>query len=455
MRRVPAPTGPSMEAPPPPTGPGRPSAWSLRRLLLPLRQLSGDHSPLEMPWTRSSGASVEAEELHRVVLALEWQAAGGSAARWLLVARALAWPVTSLLRALRLVRRHGEAVARRHGVGRLRQLWQQVCCANLLNVGPDSYYRYRLYLEVNRRRALEFVQHFESSRIGLERVRLHGGFDLDHKVGFHDRCVSLGLATVPLLATFEAGRVERWCLDPDGALPCQDLVLKPCNLDSGEGVECWRYDPARRAWQREGVERPDLLAHARSSSERRPCLLQARLSNHEGLAPLSAGGLCTLRVVTCLEPGGRPRLVQAVLNFPTGRSDINNFGSGGLAAAVDPATGALGPAIGDDASADPLPRHPTTGAAVAGRLVPDWEGMVELCLAAHAHFPEFHSIGWDVAPTPLGPLLLEANTIWDVDLVQMATGQPLAAVLRADRVVADHLAAASGRAAPDGRSDVR
>jgi len=417
-----------------------------------LRLLSGDHSPLEMPWTRTSGASAEAEELHQVVLALEWAAATTRGARVLLVARALAWPIASFLRAVRLVRRHGAAVARRHGVGPLRQLWQQLACANLLNVGPDSYYRYRLYLAPNRRRALEFVQHFESSRIGQERVRLLGGFELDHKVGFHDRCLTLGLATVPVLATFDAGRLDRWGGAPDGALPPRDLVLKPCNLDSGEGVECWRWDAARRAWCRDGVERDDLLEHACTASVARPCLLQPRLENHADLAPLSAGGLCTLRVVTCFDAGRRPRLVQGVLNFPTGRSDINNFGSGGLAAAVDPESGALGPAFGDDASADPLPTHPTTGAPVVGRVVPQWQATVALCLAAHAHFPEFHSIGWDVAPSSAGPLLLEANTIWDVDLAQMATGVPLATVLRRDRVVEHHLAGArrGGRTASVG-----
>jgi len=409
-----------------------------------LRRLSGDHSPLEMPWTRTSGASAEAQALHRVVLALEWRAAATRGARALLVARALAWPVASLLRALRLVRRHGPVVARRHGVGLGRQLWQQMSCANLLNVGPDSYYKYQLYLPANRRRALEFVQHFENSRIGQERVRQLGAFELDDKVGFHDRCLALGLATVPVVATFEGGRLDRWGAGGEAGLPRRDLILKPCNLDSGEGVECWRYDVARRAWCREGVEREDLLDHARSSSVARRCLLQPRLENHADLAPLSAGGLCTLRVVTCLDAGGRPGLVQGVLNFPTGRSDINNFGSGGLAAAVDPATGALGLAFGHDPSAAPLASHPTTGAAVAGRLVPGWREMVDLCLAAHVHFPQFHSIGWDVAPTPHGPLLLEANSIWDVDLAQMATGQPLAAVLRADGVVERHLAEASG-----------
>jgi hypothetical protein len=415
----------------PPASP--PLAW--------LRALSGDHSPLEMPWTRS-GSSAAAAEFHRVVLALEWEAATTARARALLLARALLWPVASLLRAIKLTRRHGASVARRHGVGAARQLWQQVACANLLNVGPDAYYRYRLYLPSNRQRALEFVQHFENSLLGLERIRQERSSDLDHKVAFHDHCRALGLPTVPILATFEAGRLTRWYGAGPGVLPPGDLVLKPSNLDSGEGVECWRYDAARATWLRNDTEQADLLEHARRTSLRHPCLLQPMLSNPADLAQIAGGGLCTLRVVTSVGSGSDPFLLQAVLNIPNGRSDINNFGSGGLAALVDASSGLLGPAVGDDLSAEPLATHPTTGAPIVGRRLERLQEMVELCLAAHAHVSHLHSIGWDVVPTPEGPLLLEANTIWDVDMAQRASGEPLAAVLRSHRVVAQRLAGA-------------
>jgi hypothetical protein len=404
-----------------------------------LRALSGDHSPLEMPWTRT-GASAEAAEFHRVVLALEWEAATTGSARALLLARALLWPVASLLRAVKLTRRYGTFVALRHGVGAARQLWLQVACANLLNIGPDAFYRYRLYLPSNRRRALEFVQDFENSLLGLERIRQVSSQDLDHKVVFHDHCLAVGLPTVPILATFEAGRLVRWYGAGPRVLPPGDLVLKPCKMHSGEGVECWRYDAARAAWLRNGTEQADLLEHARRSSLRHPCLLQPMLSNPADLAQIAGGGLCTLRVVTCLGTGGDPFLLQAVLNIPAGRSDINNFDSGGLAVLVDPSSGLLGPAFRKDVAAEPLAAHPTTGAPIVGRRLARLQEMIELCLAAHAHVPQFHSIGWDVVPTPEGPLLLEANTIWDVDMYQRASGEPLAAVLRGDSVVARRLA---------------
>jgi hypothetical protein len=50
--------------------------------------------------------------------------------------------------------------------------------------------------------------------------------------------------------------------------------------------------------------------------------------------------------------------------------------------------------------------------------LPEWRQVMELALAAHTAFPEFPSIGWDIAITPSGVVLIEANYNWDVVLAQ-------------------------------------
>ena len=44
-------------------------------------------------------------------------------------------------------------------------------------------------------------------------------------------------------------------------------------------------------------------------------------------------------------------------------------------------------------------------------------------------FPKSAAIGWDIALTDQGPLLLEANPNWCVEVVQMAHGAPLGATI--------------------------
>ena len=64
--------------------------------------------------------------------------------------------------------------------------------------------------------------------------------------------------------------------------------------------------------------------------------------------------------------------------------------------------------------------HPVSGKVFAGTQLPDWAEACEMAREAHALFPEFGVIGWDVAFTENGPLLIECNDNPFHSLYQMA-----------------------------------
>jgi glutathione synthase/RimK-type ligase-like ATP-grasp enzyme len=59
---------------------------------------------------------------------------------------------------------------------------------------------------------------------------------------------------------------------------------------------------------------------------------------------------------------------------------------------------------------DPVPVHPMTGERIEGFQLPFWKESVELALRAHETLPTIALVGWDIALTAEGPVIIEGNS---------------------------------------------
>jgi hypothetical protein len=170
-------------------------------------------------------------------------------------------------------------------------------------------------------------------------------------------------------------------------------------------------------------------------------LVQTTLVNHPDLADINCGTLATARIVTCRNEAGIYEVTDAAFRMPrvTG-SAVDNFHAGGIASAVDIATGRLGPAtdLGLSPKSGWFETHPVTGAAIVGRELPCWQEARALVERAHPHFSDFAVIGWDVAILADGPSIIEANGAPDLDIIQRTQRRPLGSA-RLGRLMAWHV----------------
>ena len=117
-----------------------------------------------------------------------------------------------------------------------------------------------------------------------------------------------------------------------------------------------------------------------------------------------------------------------------------------MACPVDVRSGTLtGPAGPWETLAEPREFHPDTGRSIVGRTLPDWDRCVRMCVRAHDRLVSCPAGVWDVAVTPNGPVLLEGNVPFGVEVAQFATGVPLLSTPLCDAVLA--FAAAHGMVA--------
>jgi len=243
------------------------------------------------------------------------------------------------------------------------------------------------------------------------------------KKSFHSFCESHHLPTPPILAIFENGAKE---ILADSPLNQEGLVIfcKPNNGSCGKGIERWKYSNGSFIRQGRELRPSEFDSYLQQKSMDDSYLLQPRIENHPEVAKLSNGSLATVRFNTFLHQEGVAGEFWPVLRMPCGESIVDNFQADNLVAPVDLQTGRLGRAsMRKNGIIVEIEAHPDTGCEINGIALPFWDETRSLCRRAQECCEKEHFVGWDVALTADGPVLVEANASSGIEAMQVAHRQ--------------------------------
>lgn len=265
--------------------------------------------------------------------------------------------------------------------------------------------------------------------------RLNGG---DSPALTHDKGVlylylrALGLPAPELLGIIH--RVGDGWIRPDLVIPARadfegalaglpsEIVVKPTLGYGGAGVRVLTrrdgelIDPVGRRIT------PGALWDALRSDAEYDChVIQERIRNHPVIARLGGGDetLHTARIVTLIDRHGVGQVLWATVKLGISGSGVDNLQggtTGNISCVVDPEDGRVGDVLAPRAngygqawSAPPadergLPYH-----------VPFWQEACSLVCTGASHFLPLRTLGWDIAITPDGPMIIEANANWGME----------------------------------------
>lgn len=173
------------------------------------------------------------------------------------------------------------------------------------------------------------------------------------------------------------------------------VLVKPARGEGGRGITTFSAHEIDDvpAW------RSQLVADNRT-------LIEELLPQHERMSELYAGSVNTLRLITYRRPDGSFHLIAAVLRIGNG-GVVDNFAGGGMFTMLD--DNGVARWAGVDKNSNVFAVHPVTGVAIAGFEVPQFAEALAMVEEASARLPTVPYVGWDVAITPGGPALIEAN----------------------------------------------
>ena len=172
------------------------------------------------------------------------------------------------------------------------------------------------------------------------------------------------------------------------------IIVKPIDGHGGVGIEKININ--------RNTDGKKLYRNLRKTGQ---VLVEDFVKQHDDMNKLYKNSVNTLRMFTFIKDG-KPTFLQGILKIGNG-GVVDNFSSGGMYTFVDNKGKVIAPAI--DQKDNVYESHPKTKVKFVGFQVPMFKEAIELVKEASKEVPEVAYVGWDVAISEDGPVLIEGN----------------------------------------------
>jgi len=147
------------------------------------------------------------------------------------------------------------------------------------------------------------------------------------------------------------------------------------------------------------------------------------IEQHREINKINDKSVSTLRIISLITSENHPEIISVFMRFGVGNSVVDNASSGGFFVGVNIDEGTLkdtGHYLSEYGGAK-IKKHPDSGFIFEGFKVPYFKEACEEVLKGIKVIPD-RFIGWDVAITPNGPIIVEANYLPHLQMSNIAYG---------------------------------
>lgn len=150
-------------------------------------------------------------------------------------------------------------------------------------------------------------------------------------------------------------------------------------------------------------------------------VLQETIKQHSELDNINPNCLNTLRIIT-IDSGNDISVLGGFIRIGVGKNIVDNTAQGNLVCGIN-RDGTLFTEASDQLSDKKwITLHPDSGIRFKGLPIPFYNESLNLCIDLHKTFGYFFIIGWDIAITETGPVIIEGNPLHDLLWLQILYG---------------------------------
>lgn len=199
-----------------------------------------------------------------------------------------------------------------------------------------------------------------------------------------------------------------------------DIVIKLISGTHGDGFLSLSPNGKSFLAGDRNYSKDDVWAHVNTDlrSFKNGYLVEEKITNSDFIRSIYPNSLNTFRIVMIKTHDNKWHNPCSVLRFGKGLKQVDN---GQIFIFVDPSgksTGAY-----DITTSNPVTHHPDSGSPLVGIKLTEYQKIINLAIKASKDFNFMGALGWDIASTDKGPLILEVNAWWGHDALQKAMGR--------------------------------
>ncbi|MDO4198119.1 MAG: sugar-transfer associated ATP-grasp domain-containing protein [Erysipelotrichaceae bacterium] len=189
---------------------------------------------------------------------------------------------------------------------------------------------------------------------------------------------------------------------------CEDkkkIFCKPADSCSGKGI-----------YKSIDIDESTDLKELYDFFKENKLYVEDTIIQHPKMSSLHPESINTIRITTLVNSDG-PHIMYALLRIGTDHRMVDNVASGGIYTVLSDNGKIVNPCWSDK-TITTYTKHPTTNVDMIGFEIPYFKEAIELCKKAAMIKPEVAYVGWDVAITEKGPVIVEGNPLPGYDMPQ-------------------------------------
>lgn len=304
----------------------------------------------------------------------------------------------------------------------LRQIYEVIQHKVVINVNPIDYYRYEFY-----KSGKTLEQKSRYVILGGSRYWPYENTPFEFTITLSNKYIQkvllngFNLPTPQLLTVIgddyaiHARNQFNHFLDVNE----RDIVIKPVSSAMGMNILVAAKRENRYFLADTPVTYDDLWRHV-TRDMKNGHLIEEKVVNHPSIEEINPSCLNTYRVITLKTNDDKWHYAACCAKFGKAGSFVDNAMAGGILVGLDN-TGKIINAH-DYLNSQSITHHPDTGVRLTGIKLEGYQHVKELALKASEKFSFMGTIGWDIAYTDKGAMIIEGNILYPADFMQLSSG---------------------------------